>query len=132
MKFRILAATLIVAGLAACSSNPDKVTRNPLHPEEISQREQRLQAAALYAAARDSLDSADYDTAIQRYTTLATRFPFTDYAIQGELEKVYAEYRAFKSEDRKSVVSGKSVSVRVDLGGRRSLKKKNQTKKNNH
>src|SRR3546814_16045713 len=99
MKFRILAATLIVAGLAACSSNPDKVTRNPLHPEEISQREQRLQAAALYAAARDSLDSADYDTAIQRYTTLATRFPFTDYAIQGELEKVYAESRAFTSDE---------------------------------
>src|SRR3546814_11779611 len=28
--------------------------------------------------------------------------------------------------DRKSVVSGKSVSVRVDLGGRRSFKKKNK------
>src|SRR3546814_13863568 len=28
--------------------------------------------------------------------------------------------------DRKSVVSGKSVSVRVDLGGRRSIKKKNR------
>src|SRR3546814_20582249 len=28
-------------------------------------------------------------------------------------------------EDRKSVVSGKSVSVRVDLGGRRIIKKKN-------
>src|SRR3546814_20913530 len=28
------------------------------------------------------------------------------------------------SEDRKSVVQGKSVSVRVDLGGRRSLKNK--------
>src|SRR3546814_11710751 len=27
--------------------------------------------------------------------------------------------------DRKSVVSGKSVSVRVDLGGRRVIKKKN-------
>src|SRR3546814_16750512 len=27
-------------------------------------------------------------------------------------------------EDRKSVVSGKSVSVRVDLGGRRTLKNK--------
>src|SRR3546814_15744238 len=27
-------------------------------------------------------------------------------------------------EDRKSVVSGKSVSVRVDLGGRRHIKKK--------
>src|SRR3546814_11356318 len=28
--------------------------------------------------------------------------------------------------DRKSVVSGKSVSVRVDLGGRRIIKKKNK------
>src|SRR3546814_13104202 len=32
--------------------------------------------------------------------------------------------RAGLGEDRKSVVSGKSVSVRVDLGGRRFLKKK--------
>src|SRR3546814_18655513 len=31
--------------------------------------------------------------------------------------------------DRKSVVSGKSVSVRVDLGGRRIIKKKTITKK---
>src|SRR3546814_14200459 len=29
--------------------------------------------------------------------------------------------------DRKSVVSGKSVSVRVDLGGRRTIKKKKNT-----
>src|SRR3546814_19602706 len=29
--------------------------------------------------------------------------------------------------DRKSVVKGKSVSVRVDLGGRRSIKKKKDT-----
>src|SRR3546814_13062276 len=33
--------------------------------------------------------------------------------------------------DRKSVVSGKSVSVRVDLGGRRIIKKKKHTKINN-
>src|SRR3546814_21032818 len=32
--------------------------------------------------------------------------------------------------DRKSVVSGKSVSVRVDLGGRRIIKKKPQITKN--
>src|SRR3546814_15555001 len=31
-------------------------------------------------------------------------------------------------QDRKSVVYGKSVSVRVDLGGRRIIKKKNNTK----
>src|SRR3546814_17424015 len=33
--------------------------------------------------------------------------------------------------DRKSVVWGKSVSVRVDLGGRRIIKKKKQSKNNN-
>src|SRR3546814_12683183 len=32
-------------------------------------------------------------------------------------------------QDRKSVVEGKSVSVRVDLGGRRIIKKKNIIKK---
>src|SRR3546814_18898551 len=33
-------------------------------------------------------------------------------------------------EDRKSVVSGKSVSVRLDLGGRRTIKHKNDKDKN--
>src|SRR3546814_19418109 len=32
--------------------------------------------------------------------------------------------------DRKSVVEGKSVSVRVDLGGRRIVKKKRRTSRN--
>src|SRR3546814_15022878 len=35
-------------------------------------------------------------------------------------------------EDRKSVVQGKSVSVRVDLGGRRIIKKKKKKHSNNH
>src|SRR3546814_20677994 len=34
-----------------------------------------------------------------------------------------------KIKDRKSVGKGKSVSVRVDLGGRRIVKKKTKTKK---
>src|SRR3546814_16380725 len=34
-----------------------------------------------------------------------------------------AEITPFAPEDRKSVVEGKSVSVRVDLGGRRIIKK---------
>src|SRR3546814_17676063 len=34
------------------------------------------------------------------------------------------ELDAVHPQDRKSVVSGKSVSVRVDLGGRRIIKKK--------
>src|SRR3546814_11928734 len=35
-------------------------------------------------------------------------------------------------EDRKSVVSGKSVSVRVDLGGRRTIKKKHTLRQIDH
>src|SRR3546814_13657473 len=36
------------------------------------------------------------------------------------------------AEDRKSVVSGKSVSVRVDLGGRRIINKKKYKRTNKH
>lgn len=91
---------LVAAGLAACSSNPDKApARNPFKAGEVSQREQRLQASQLYAAAHESLESSDYDVAVQRFNALATRFPFTEYAIQGQLETVYAEYRAYKSDE---------------------------------
>src|SRR3546814_19698257 len=45
----------------------------------------------------------------------------------------YARHRSHAARpaepDRKSVVSGKSVSVRVDLGGRRIIKNKNKKKK---
>src|SRR3546814_4779445 len=36
------------------------------------------------------------------------------------------------TEDRKRVVQGKSVSVRVDIGGRRNIKNKNQLKRENY
>src|SRR3546814_17089970 len=42
-------------------------------------------------------------------------------------ESAVGRDRQFERIDRKSVVSGKSVSVRVDLGGRRMIKK-NKTK----
>src|SRR3546814_11343068 len=42
-----------------------------------------------------------------------------------------ADVLAAADGDRKSVVSGKSVSVRVDLGGGRAIKKKNNNKKLN-
>src|SRR3546814_13946149 len=47
--------------------------------------------------------------------------------IDAEIERrLRAELAALEPEDRKSVVSGKSVSVRVDLGGRRTIKIKNE------
>src|SRR3546814_13107405 len=45
-------------------------------------------------------------------------------ATKGIIGKRLTSVRPF-APDRKSVVSGKSVSVRVDLGGRRIIKKKN-------
>src|SRR3546814_13734294 len=41
-----------------------------------------------------------------------------------DLEEMLAERGISVDQDRKSVVSGTSVSVRVDLGGRRIIKKK--------
>src|SRR3546814_12318348 len=47
---------------------------------------------------------------------------------QQRISKVSAKHLQSASEpaDRKSVVEGKSVSVRVDLGGRRIMKKKKE------
>src|SRR3546814_14320873 len=45
----------------------------------------------------------------------------------GSLGKKRSDILSFLSEtDRKSVEEGKSVSIRVDHGGRRSIKKKNR------
>ncbi|SEQ05820.1 Beta-barrel assembly machine subunit BamD [Solimonas aquatica] len=100
MNYRIMAAAVLLIGLSACKSNPDKLPPgNPFKPDELGLREQKLQAAALYKSAREALDSSDFGTAAKRYETLATKFPFTDYAIQGQMEKVYAEYRAYQPDE---------------------------------
>src|SRR3546814_17204600 len=56
---------------------------------------------------------------------------FTSGALEGApagfLTRLLADRAARGGGDRKSVVSGKSVSVRVDLGGRRIIKKKKTT-----
>src|SRR3546814_19886618 len=51
-------------------------------------------------------------------------------ALSGESRTHPAHQRdRHQAADRKSVVSGKSVSVRVDLGGRRIIKKKKKIRK---
>src|SRR3546814_10985669 len=53
-----------------------------------------------------------------------------DWRLRDEMETTLQESRQlrtcryFYAEDRKSVVKGKSVSVRVNIGGRRTIKKK--------
>src|SRR3546814_16205226 len=51
--------------------------------------------------------------------------PFTHWPVP-------SSWKPRSETDRKSVVEGTSVSVRVDLGGRRIIKKKKKTKDNQH
>ncbi len=100
MNLRFLAVTALAVVLCACSSDPDRPSpTNPFKPEQTSAREQRLQAEQLYRLARESLDASDFQTAIQRYGVIILRHPFTDYAVQSQMEKVYASYRNYQFDE---------------------------------
>ncbi|MDP9142543.1 MAG: outer membrane protein assembly factor BamD [Pseudomonadota bacterium] len=100
MNFRIVAVAALAALIAACSSNPDRLSpENPFKPDQYTTREQRLQASELYRLARESLESSDFATAVQRYGQLILRYPFTDYAVQGQVERIYALYRNFQPDE---------------------------------
>ncbi|MBI2383588.1 MAG: outer membrane protein assembly factor BamD [Gammaproteobacteria bacterium] len=90
---------LVAALLAACASDGDKP--RPINPfnKQLTDRELRLEAGALYKQARQALDSSDFAGAILRYDQILTRYPFTAYATQAQLEGVYARYRNFETEN---------------------------------
>lgn len=106
-----VAFTALAVAVAACSSTPakDKSAQDkPLAPanpfradsaEQLAAKERKLGAEGLYRQARLALDSGDFSTAISRYGQIAARFPFTEYATQADLERVYALYRSFQPDD---------------------------------
>src|SRR3546814_11905629 len=61
-----------------------------------------------------------------RQTTMGGRIRMSDFTRRDVLKTTVAAAAA--GADRKSVVKGKSVSVRVDLGGRRIITKKRLTR----
>lgn len=92
-----LVAALAVA-VAGCASDPDNLPPTNPFKGGRSEREMRLEADGLYKLARRSLDTADFQGAIQRYDQIQLRYPFTEYATQAQLESIYAKYRAFDAE----------------------------------
>lgn len=99
----LLAALVIL--LAGCSTNPgDASPKIPLNPDDPGYsrrealREAKLGARDLYRQARQSLNSSDFLAAIETYDKLATRYPFSDYSTQGELERIYALHRNFEPD----------------------------------
>ena len=110
----VAAAVVAALSLSACSSadkrdpldrptNPFRTdSSNPALQRQVSERELRLEADELYRLARRALDSSDFTDAIQRYGTLIERYPFTEYATQAELERIYAQHRQFETDTARS------------------------------
>ena len=99
-----LVAPLIVL-LAACSSKGGSpkaelpIDQNdPLAQRRIEAREAKLSAYDFFLRARTALDSSDFASAIENYDKLTTRHPFSEYAVQGELDRIYALYRNFEPD----------------------------------
>ena len=113
----LLVAVLAIFLMVGCSSNPKqddkdspgseedtrdpdqarvfKEEQDPLAERRRIDRDAKLNAGQLYFRARRELDSSDFASAVESYDDLSKRFPFSDYATQGELERIYALYRNF-------------------------------------
>ena len=75
-------AVLLGAFIAACGLLTD-----------IEDETRGWSAQKLYAEAKDSLNSRNYDQAIKYYEKLEARYPFGRYAQQAQLEIAYAYYK---------------------------------------
>src|SRR3546814_20248625 len=81
------------------------------------------------ADAGDAFLASSYaDMAAYPPSDIGQKHGFVQFAPQ-EGESPEATAKRLMHEDRQSVVEGKSVSVRVDLGGRRLIKKKKKKHK---
>ncbi len=111
----LLLVTAVLSGsLAACSSTDKKEPgyrpKNPFAKADrslppsggkpaVTEQELKAEAERLYRVARGALEASDFTEATTRYDLLMERYPFTEYATQGELEKVYVLSRDFKTDE---------------------------------
>lgn len=94
-----MALALITTAMAACG-NRASLDAN---------RDGRYSANELYVKAADSMDKSNFRRAIQLYQILETRFPFSEYARQAQLDMMYAQYRANQPE---SAIEGAERFIR--------------------
>jgi len=105
---RLPCLMLLAAVACGCASKEKRDTPdNPFRAGTdvgsggVPQSEAVLKQEALkaYAKAHAALLNTDYETATDQFTQLIARYPFTEFATQSELEKVYAQYRSFKPDE---------------------------------
>lgn len=82
----VAAAALIAIILSGCASSGKEDLSTQPHLS-------RAEAQKLYRTARDKLNEGDYEAAIQSYRKVEDNYPFTDYAVQAQLEEAYAHFR---------------------------------------
>lgn len=87
----------LLAALGACASVDEDPTDD-------------WSAEQLYDEAKGALDSRNYQTAIEYYTTLEARYPFGHYAQQAQLEQAYAYY---KSEQPDSAIAAADRFIKL-------------------
>ena len=82
---KILLRYILLAGflvLTACSSSPDG-------DDPTSE----MTAQEIYAAAKEYMEGLEYESAIEYYEKLESRFPYGPYAAQAQLEIAYAYFK---------------------------------------
>ncbi len=99
MRPSLLILMLAALATAGCASRGDELPpTNPFQPEVDERRLARADARQIYNSARSALESADYATAKSLYARLDASYPFTAEATQGQMEGIYARFRAFETE----------------------------------
>jgi outer membrane protein assembly factor BamD len=92
----VLALGLALAGCGAFGEKPDATRDWPV---------QRL-----YGEAKAALDAGDYETAIDYYEKLESRYPFGRYAQQAQIDIAYAYW---KNEDNASAIAAAERFVKL-------------------
>jgi len=87
-SLRFIVLTLLLGLLAACSNSRSA----------DANRDGRFSVDELYVKAAQSLENNNFRRAIQLYQILETRFPFSEYARQAQLDLMYAYFRANRPE----------------------------------
>src|SRR3546814_16131762 len=126
-----LAATATTLGIGIVEDEPcGKIVLHPVH-RRSDQIEHRRAVDEEYAARRfDLLVELHLIGHIVDRIGKARTYPARRR--KRDADRPFRRLSHRLREDRKSVVEGKSVPLRVDLGGRRSIKKKKIEKKISH
>ena len=115
----IILAGVCLIGAVGCASkdtDPDDtpdISVTPMDPdatkdvpafraEDRHHRELQHSAVSMYRRGRRELDRGEWKEAVKDYDKLIAKFPFTDYAIQGAVERIYALYRGDEPDEAES------------------------------